>query len=268
MKKTLFLLLLATCLTTSAQTTVTGKVVDKYGNPIYGARVEGVGSSRYSFTNMDGSYELEIPKGVKRIKAEYAGMNYNTVKASSGNTIKLKPQTWWNKKPERGQWFVGLQMHIPEYNETSFGIMAGWVKYFGFYVRGVYGFGSKATEGEWYEKIVEVHNILLTGSTKTVHNSVGGGGIARIASPLYIYVGLGWLWNDYAVECTDDKWRKIYMADNEDLNRISSYDSPYIELGLMLKYKKLFVNGGCQVGLDVPRRMTAVHGHVGIGMFF
>lgn len=268
MKIKFFLLLFSACITASAQYTVTGRVVDKYGNPISGARVEGVGSSRYTFTNMDGTYELETPERVKRIKAEYAGMNYNTVKARSGNTIKLKPQTWWNKKPERGQWFAGLQMHIPEYNETSFGIMAGWVKYFGFYVRGVYGFGGKDTEEDYNWRTYEEDNILLTGATKTVHSSVGGGGIARIASPLYIYVGLGWLWNDYAVECADDKWREIYVYGNEDLNRISSYDSPYIELGLMLKYKKLFVNGGCQVGLEVPYRMTAVHGHVGIGMFF
>lgn len=261
MKIKLFLLLFSACITASAQYTVTGRVVDKYGNPISGARVEGVGSSRYTFTNMDGTYELETPERVKRIKAEYAGMNYNTVKARSGNTIKLKPQTWWNKKPERGQWFAGLQMHIPEYNETSFGIMAGWVKYFGFYVRGVYGFGDKKTEGTWTE--YDADKYLLTGKTKTVHSSVGGGGIVRIGSPLYLYLGLGYLRNKYAVECTDGKWREIsYWAESFD---VQLDESAYIELGLMLKYKKVFLNGGLQTSFI--EEWTA-YSHVGFGMFF
>lgn len=264
MKIKLFLLLFSACITASAQHTVTGRVVDKYGNPISGARVEGVGSSRYTFTNMDGTYKLETPERVKRIKAEYAGMNYNTVKARSGNTIKLKPQTWWNKKPERGQWFAGLQMHIPEYNETSFGIMAGWVKYFGFYVRGVYGFGGKDTEEDYNWRTYEEDNILLTGATKTVHSSVGGGGIARIASPLYLYFGMGWLWHKYAVECTDKKWREIDYYGLHEIN-LESDNSIYAEFGLMLKYKKLFVNGGLQLSF---LEKTGMYGHVGIGMFF
>lgn len=269
MKIKLFLLLLATCITASAQNTVTGTVVDKYGNPIYGARVEGVGSSRYTFTNMDGTYELEIPNGVKRIKAEYAGMNYNTVKAGSGNTIKLKPQTWWNKKPERGQWFVGLQMHIPEYNETSFGIMAGYVKYFGFYVRGVYEFGSKKTEDDyWSEGDAERENILLTGATKTIHNSVGGGAIVRIGSPLYLYFGMGWLWHKYTVECTDNKWRDYGpgYSYGSTFDGFHFQNSMYAELGLMLRYKKMFVNGGLQVSF--LENELGMYSHVGIGMFF
>lgn len=263
MKIKLFFLLLTTCITASAQYTVTGRVVDKYGNPISGARVEGVGSSRYTFTNMDGTYELETPERVKRIKAESAGMNYNTVKARSGNTIKLKPQTWWNKKPERGQWFAGLQMHIPEYNETSFGIMAGWVKYFGFYVRGVHGFGNKKTVGEW-SKYDGNNNALLTGETKTVHSSVGGGGIVRIGSPLYLYFGTGWLWHKYMVECTDDTWREIIWSDNSGID-VDRDNSLYAEFGLMLKYKKLFVNSGLQLSF---LEKNGMYSHVGIGMFF
>lgn len=265
MKKTLFLLLLATSLTASAQVTVTGKVVDKYGNPISGARVEGKGSSCYTFTNMDGSYELETPQRIKRIKVESAGMNYEIDKASNGTVTTLKPQTWWNRKPERGQWFAGLQMHIPTYNEMSFGLMAGWVKYFGFYVRGVYGFGGKETEGQWSETEAQTNNIFLTGVTQTTYSSIGGGGICRIGSPLYLYFGVGWQWNNHMVECTDNKWREYSSWDYSRDNPVLDYDFAYGELGIMFKYNRVFVNAGIQLGYMYD---FSLFSHVGIGMFF
>ena len=75
---------------------------------------------------------------------------------------------------------------------------------------------------------------------------------------------MGWLWHKYTVECTDNKWRDY--GDGYWFDGFHFQNSMYAELGLMLRYKKMFVNGGLQVSF--LENELGMYSHVGIGMFF
>jgi len=74
MKVRLLLLLFIVTLSTYAQNTISGKVVDTYGQPLFGATVVIINSSIATVTNEDGVYILKnIPTGKHLIEASYLG---------------------------------------------------------------------------------------------------------------------------------------------------------------------------------------------------
>ena len=89
-------------LTASAQSVVSGTVVDKEGNPISNARVEVVGSTESCMTGLDGTFRMEVPDKAKRVKVRYVGMlTYTeTIKIEPDMKIVLLEENIWNKRIE------------------------------------------------------------------------------------------------------------------------------------------------------------------------
>ncbi len=75
--------------TTFAQTTATGKVVDEKGAAISGATVIEKGTKNGTTTSSDGSYSLKVKNGAKIIVSS-VGYQENTIAAGSGGKTLLK----------------------------------------------------------------------------------------------------------------------------------------------------------------------------------
>lgn len=84
------ILLLAGFMGLTAQNVVNGKVVDNEGNPIPGAKIEVVGSTESTITELDGTFRLETQKPVKKVKAFYVGMQTKTQTVKPDMLIKLQ----------------------------------------------------------------------------------------------------------------------------------------------------------------------------------
>ncbi|MDR1645753.1 MAG: TonB-dependent receptor [Tannerellaceae bacterium] len=72
------------CLVTAfAQTTVKGKVLDEFGEPIIGANIVEKGTSNGSITDLDGNYSLTIPNAQRAI-LQFSYIGYNTKEEAVG----------------------------------------------------------------------------------------------------------------------------------------------------------------------------------------
>ncbi|MBV6442058.1 MAG: SusC/RagA family TonB-linked outer membrane protein [Haliscomenobacteraceae bacterium CHB4] len=79
-----------------AQRTVTGKVTDaETGEPLIGATVSVVGTTRGSVTDIDGNYSVIVPDGSTQLRFAYTGYKEEVVELSSSNTVDMamKPGT-------------------------------------------------------------------------------------------------------------------------------------------------------------------------------
>ncbi|MDE6008051.1 MAG: carboxypeptidase-like regulatory domain-containing protein [Muribaculaceae bacterium] len=73
-KKLIFLFIWFTCLIPlQAQEVITGTVVDSKNQPIPGVRVEVVGRSEVTTTDIDGTFRLDLPVAVKKLRFQYVG---------------------------------------------------------------------------------------------------------------------------------------------------------------------------------------------------
>lgn len=276
MKKILLFLLLLSSLSISAQQyEVSGTVVDKKtGTPIEGAVVTSLGVYKAE-TGYDGSFTLKSMVPLKSVKVTAPGMNYQKKRASNGMTIKMKPQTMWNAKPENWSSFIGLEYGIPKYNELSIGIMAGMVKKHGFYVKALFS-PSQATDGELdyyhghssYNYYLDLYNQdrCLTGEYKYSVSSYGAGYVYNALAPLNVYIGGGYMIKKLALQTKEGKYVEpaSYSWYSNDFNGMQD-DSSYGEVGVMGIYKQFFVNAGCQLFFGDE---TSAHVNVGIGFVF
>lgn len=90
--KKLFLILpflLLAGLAASAQTTASGKVIDRRGNPVPGARVSIPKSTESTLTELDGTFRIEMPAKAKRLTIDYVGMASKQVRAMDDMTVRL-----------------------------------------------------------------------------------------------------------------------------------------------------------------------------------
>ena len=88
----LFLLMLFSCLTASAQQgiTVKGTVVDDNGETIIGASVVVKGNNSIgTISDIDGNFVLTVPNEKSVLVVSFVGMEPQEVKASSKGTIKV-----------------------------------------------------------------------------------------------------------------------------------------------------------------------------------
>lgn len=262
----------------SAQVETKGKVIDKYGNPISGAKVEGVGTSVSTTTELDGSFVLETPITIKKVKASASGMTSKKAKAlSTGTMVKLKKETIWNAESE-GFWFANLQVGIPHYNATSLGLMGGYVKKFGFYVRGMVSFGKK-TVGGWdgYGKS-SFTGTQITHNYKESFNSITAGVMYHLCSPLYVYAGGGYHFKKMAVQSASEQntwFDSLYNINDYDYH-YGHYEPAYgegsgviVDLGIMFTYKKFNINAGLSgYTNEFFGGNFMINGHVGFGYCF
>ena len=114
MKKLVILaVLFLTGLAASAQSVVSGTVVDKDGNPIANARVEMVGSTESCMTGLDGTFRMETPLGAKKVKVLYVGMLSKKQRVRPDMTVTLHEENVWNRRPDKYRWFLSAQAATP-----------------------------------------------------------------------------------------------------------------------------------------------------------
>lgn len=246
-----------------AQHTVSGVVLDQYGIPVNGAKVSGL--DVYSTeTGFDGRFVLESLIPLKKVKVNAPGMLQKQKRARDGMVIKMKPQTFWNARPEKWSPFILAEMEVPQYNEMPVGLMVGIVKKWGVYMRGVYSYNAKETSGENVYYDVECFSSSkpthsLSGNYQQSYNSLSVGFIYRPVLPLSIYVGAGVAQAECALESSDKNQYYKY-------ERLTYKDEIMGEIGLMFAKKNLIVNIG--VDYNEGRHHSGLNAHLGIGYIF
>lgn len=255
----LSLFLWFTILMLKAQVVVTGTVVDRDGNPIPGARVEIVGSTESTITELDGTFSFTLSSPVKKVRVLYGGMQTKEAKIEPDMVIKLSKTTWWNRKPEKYDWFVSVQGATPEsgIGHPSFGLMIGRVKTLGWYVKGVYS-PSESTEGDYVSYPVgsDKMSYWTTGNDKRGFYAATAGVLIRLQSPIHAYAGVGYASRTVAWELADGTYFK---------NTEYSYSGMTLDYGLMLRIGMVTLNGG--VLMSVADGCNWI-GNFGIGVAF
>lgn len=240
-----------------AQTTVTGTVVDTKGEPMPGAKVQVKGTNDYVLTNMDGTFSVELADPKSKLVSQYVGWNSAAKTAKDGMVIKMSKDNWLSEKPTGYQWFVDVNVTLPDYKplkSMSPGIMLGMVKNIGWYVKGQFnGLTSDHDCDTW-----------LTGKTKTEYWAAMGGGIIRLGCPIYLYAGAGYA--SYRVldehACGGYSSREEYYKYGYE----GSNCGVIVDLGLMIRYKHLFLQGGVQG--ETHGDLEHLPMNIGIGYIF
>ena len=219
----------------AAQQVVKGTVTDKDGNPIPGVKVEAVGGTESTLTELDGTFVLETRMPAKKLKVHYVGMQSKEQRVEPDMVIRMSKSNWWNEKPDKYRWFLGVQVGVPTVNDIkpAFGLMLGKVKQIGWYVKGMYS--QKPDSEGVIPNGYDSSAYWITGNLKQSYWSVTGGVIGRLWSPVHVYAGAGYVQRTVAWETFGGE----YMEYEPD-----SYDGLALECGLMLKIKKVFVNIG------------------------
>lgn len=252
-------LLLAGVTSLSAQRVVSGTVTDHDGNPIPGAKVEIVGGTESAITELDGTFRIETQETAKKVRVLYAGMQTKTQTIEPGMVIKLSKTNWWNAKPEKYNWLISVQGAFPEngVKNPSFGLMLGYVKTFGCYVKGVYSTG-KSTDEDYvtYPDNSDLVSYWTTGKDKRSFYAATAGVLVRLECPIHLYAGVGYANRKVAWELADGTYAK---------NTEYSYSGVTLDYGLMLRIGKFSVNGG--VLMSVADGCEFI-GNVGIGVCF
>ena len=201
MKKTLtiVLMLLTGLNMVVAQNELRGKVVDSDGKPIAGVKITDSKGENKTVSDMNGQFKFNTAEGIGRVKASYMGLADASATAKSGMVIKMGSNSWWNKKPEKYQWFVGPQVVLTsDEGHPSFGLMVGRVKNWGWYVRGNFN-GLISDCNEHYDDTP-----IFDGRKPIVrHWSATAGVIRRLGCPIHLYLGAGFTQRRVAWEAID-----------------------------------------------------------------
>ncbi len=236
MKKTLIivLMLLSSLNMVVAQNELRGKVVDSDGKPIAGVRITDSKGENVTVSDMNGQFKFNTAEEIQRVKASYMGLGDASAKAKPGMVIKMGSNSWWNKKPEKYQWFVGPQVVLTsEDGHPSFGLMVGRLKNWGWYVRGNFN-GLISDCNEHYDDTP-----IFDGRKPIVrHWSATAGVIRRLGCPIHLYLGAGFTQRRVAWEAIDGQ-RYLYYPE--------SYIGPTGEAGLMVRCNNFFVNGSAMI---------------------
>lgn len=245
MKKAIiaFLAMTGVLLPTMAQETVTGVVVDKKGNPIPGVWIEVPNSDGPTITDLDGTFTINCNNpGKNKLTASYAGMTSRKMKLKDGMRIKMSENSW-RTPPSEWNTFVEAVVALPtcewgEYravNRPAFGLMAGRVKKWGYYVKGVTNFfAPHDTHGDFYNK-----EVLLDKQTYE-YWSVTAGGMIRLGCPLHFYAGAGYSDYKYKVRSLSGTWYDV-----NDYNQ----GAFTVDLGFMFRIKKFTISVGTNASL-------------------
>jgi hypothetical protein len=238
-----------------AQNVVRGKVTDMKGNPIPGAKIEVKGGAESTISELDGTFSLETKKSVKKVKVYYVGLQTKVQNIKPDMLIKLHNTNWWNGIPGKQIWFISVQSGFfnNRTSNPSLGLMIGRMKSFGWYVKGVY---SKDPVTD-----VSYHSSYWTTSNKeSGFQSITGGFICRLGCPIHLYLGTGLATRKVAWQLCDGKY--------EDTD--NSYNTIAVDLGLIMKFGRVMINGG---SIIISRHgyfdgTVKLGANVGIGLCF
>ena len=249
-KLILMSMFLAAGLSAHAQYVSTGKVIDEYGNPISGAKVQGKGTSKYTTTGIDGTFKLETPTRIKRVVVTSLGKTKRDQKLKGETTIQMKKPNWFTDRPDAYHWFASAQAGIisKDSKDIPFGVMGGIVKDFGLFAKVHYSGIPSVDEGNGSD---------YTGKYKTGYFSVAVGPIVRLFSPIHFYAGVGYLNRRVAYQASDLNYY-------ERAKRCK--DGVSVEGGLMIDIKNIMLNCGVTGYAKDMEELTFVH--FGIGYKF
>ncbi len=73
----------------AAQEIVSGTIVDNKNEPLPGARIEIVGRSETAYSDIDGTFRIEVPEKIKKIRVIYVGYKPIERKYKPGMIVKL-----------------------------------------------------------------------------------------------------------------------------------------------------------------------------------
>lgn len=243
-----------------AQNVLRGKVTDKQGNPIAGAKVENAKGAGQTTTDMNGAFELETEVEVEKVSVYYTGMNLTRKKAEQDMLIVMGRKTWWTEEPTKYSWLVGFEMVAPDDDfKPAFGAMVGRVKNIGWYAKGVYR-KAESTDDVIYSEYGS--DAWMTGKTKSGYWSLVGGVMVRLKCPIYFYFGMGYVDRTVAWEGVNGDYYE-YAGD--------SYDGGAIDTGLLITTKYVYINCGlqaCFTGSDEVDAFDAISANIGIGVYF
>jgi len=146
---------------------------------------------------------------------------------------------------------------------TSFGLMVGVVKKWGWYLKAKYDFKSQETTAECDGEGNSPSGVPMwfTGETASSRLAITTGVMRRIAKPLYLYLGTGYGYKKLAWEMAEgesgtnsDSW-----AENTD----ETFKGVEADLGLVLRAKNFAVSAGIQ-----SNSFKYFEATVGVGIMF
>ena len=265
MKKLLICMILCLAAVPSiyAQTAVRGRVVDKNGIPIPGARVSVKGNLESALTDFDGVYRLITDEDVKKLTVDYVGFNTRKVKVEDAEEIALTKTTIWNDVT-RNNWMVTFQMAFPEFSRVndkvqplmpSYGAMIGWCRKIGGYVKILWRSG--VTPDVYYSEPEKLTELWMTGEHDSAYKSLTAGFIFRLMSPFHIYAGAGAGRWDVSYEVSNMGYIKYDLHGCSQLNLT-------LDVGVAFKIRYFMLTGGV---LFNPTG-NGVVGNFGIGVSF
>ena len=235
-----------------AQTAITGTVTDTKGVPMPGAKVQVKGTNESVLTNMDGTFSIVTNRNNPKLRAEYAGWDATTKAGKDGMIIRMGKSSWLNFKPEKYQLFAGINAALPDANlkYASPGIMLGIVKDYGLYLKGQFN-------GTVNHDKCEYNDGWFTGNEKRKYYSASAGLIGRFYGPFYAYAGCGF------------EKRSLYweFQDGEYWKTPESYDGVMVELGVMVRAGRFYIQAGAQQNAEEIDNKR-LKGNFGVGIYF
>lgn len=253
----------------NAQNVVSGKVTDREGNPIPGAKVVVAGGTESVLTELDGTFRIESQNPARKVQAFYSGMQPKTVKPTqSPMTIVMSKTNIWNRKPLKPTWLLSLQAGFPDTKsmQPSVGLMFGRFNKIGWYIKGLFwpiksaDLNADEYGFHWYDEGAELNRIdeeywWTTGKSEKCYNSVTAGVIVGVWQALHAYAGVGYGWRNVNYEIAGGK----YVQSN------FSYSATVADIGLLIRLGRLSLNGGVQMAFADDIYCI---GNVGVGVCF
>ena len=247
MKHHLFLLLLmAVPSMMMAQHVTRGQVVDRYGNPISGARITGRGTTKTATSTMDGSFSLETLQPISRIEVNAIGKApaIKRINKKGDTRIQLKDLRYWNSKAG-WRYYLAAQCALisKDSKDIPLGLMFGMTKdRWGFYVRGLfsgmpnYDIAFKSDDNYSYSS-TEPDPIYAATKYKTGFWQASTGAMFRPVGPWYIYLGSGFMGR-----------RITFTSGNTDyMNYDRSSGGMAFEIGSIVNLKYISLNLGMTI---------------------
>lgn len=244
-------LLFAGFVSAYAQKSVTGIVVDAFtGRPLPGVKVYESQGEVSAITGLDGSFRLESENVIRRVRTAYGGYTGFSKKGRPEMRMKmLKSGASYSDNT-----FVSFQTAVPGLVSVrpAFGLMAGWCRNVGGYVKGVFRGGEP--EGVIHHLTdVSPKEMWTTGKNFATYNAVTAGLMLRLMSPVHLCFGIGGAWRNSYFEIAGGDW---VMYDHR------SYTSVVYDLGLAFKFGPVILNAGTLVSWE------GCTGSFGIGYCF
>ena len=197
-----FAVFVFTASSVSAQNVVRGRVVDKDGLPIPGARVTVKGGTESVLSEFDGSFRIPTESAKKKLIIDYVGYNSKTISADRADKVILRPTTFWND--------MIVMANVGVFPQLSYGLMVGCVRKFGGYVkcRSDFNFMDNSMEctSDGYK---DAGVFWASGSEKRSRINMTAGVMVRASKNIYPYLGAGYgsavrYWEDYK-----GNWAKV-----------------------------------------------------------